>query len=169
MKVSRSVKFLSMLITAFTLIAVSAAPANAQPGFWWVGNSAGGCLDWSGTRGFRIFNECHGGTPFQWQKFTRSLYYGPDAYVISNGNASCLTAFGNGARASDVRCNGSTAQVWIIRDANNQPYFDSLGYASQHLCLTNSRLYDGAGGYLLTTEPCAGRREQFWLWLQFRP
>ena len=174
MRVPRSVKVLSVLAAAFTLVLTGAAPAFAQNGFFYVGNAAGGCLDYSPNLNYRVFNQCHGTAPYQWLKFTNAFNYGPDAYTITfpNGTgfpSTCLEAFGNGARARGALCAGRTTQVWIVRYANNQPYFDSVGYASQHLCLTKSAFYDGHDGYLLTTEPCAGRLSQFWQWLDFRP
>jgi hypothetical protein len=158
---------LSLLAAMVALCAVGAAPASAATGYFWVGNDAGGCLDHSTQFNFRVFSGCNGDPRYQSIYFERTPN-GPDVYRImgkdSLGIASvCLTARGNGQAARGSRCAGGNEQEWVVRYANNRPYFDSLRYPG--LCLTKSRFPDASSGFVLTTEPCAGLDSQYWRWL----
>ncbi len=168
MKVSRPVKILPMLAAVFTLVVVSATPASATTGYWWVGNAAGGCLDYSSEFNFRVFRECNGNPNYQWLYFRQIPAFGPDAYMIQGrlGNGLICLEWKEYV-ASSATCNSSNArQIWIIRYANNQPYFDSFRVPGQ--CLTKSTFEDNFGGNVLVVDPCAGRTSQFWVWRDYR-
>ncbi|GAB7037075.1 MULTISPECIES: ricin-type beta-trefoil lectin domain protein [Catenuloplanes] len=166
MKVWKPTRLLTVLVAVLALIVVGAAPASAATGYWYVKNSAGGCLDHSVQFGWRVFSGCNGDFRYQWQYFQHTTG-DPDVYRIigNSGSAnfnSCLTAYGNGRQAVGYSCVTSPQQYWAVRYAGDRPYFDSVAYPG--LCLTRSN-DDSYGGFLLTTEPCAGRESQYWQWL----
>ena len=164
MKVSRPAKMLSVLVAIFALLAVSAMPASAGTGYWWVANSAGGCLDYSDQFEFRVFS-CNGDARYQRMYIQNINSYGPDAYSVKGKSndgryRNCLSAYDYGQTVSTLECGRTRQQVWIIRySATGRPYFDSLSFPGQ--CLTRSG-DDGKGGFLLTTEGCSGRESQYW-------
>ncbi|WP_305783441.1 hypothetical protein [Symbioplanes lichenis] len=165
MRKSRFGRTLAALAGMVTLIAVGATPAHADTGYWYVGNGAGGCLDYSNQYGFRVFSGCTGDWRYQWLYF-QHVGADPDTYRISGNNGNqgfniCLQAHGNGRQAFGAQCGSYIDLVWTVRYANNRPYFDSLAYPG--LCLTRAG-EDGARGWLVTTEPCAGRETQYWEW-----
>lgn len=164
---SRFVKTLSMLAAIFTLVAVSATPASAETGYYWANNRARGCLDFSGQFGFRVF-PCHDDQRYQYLYYRRPFADSPDIYEIRGNPASgrpniCITAAGSGNPVNSYPC-GVSGQFFTIRyDAYGWAYFDSLSYPG--LCLTKSSSHPN-GGNVLRTDPCAGRTEQFWVFIQ---
>jgi hypothetical protein len=163
---SRFVKALSMLAAIFTLVAVSATPASADTGYYWTENRAGGCLDFSGHYGFRVF-PCNGDHRYQYIWYQRVFPSRPDVYQIKGNPASgasdvCIRA--NNGGISSVACGYYNSQFFVIRyAANGQPYFDSVTYPG--MCLTKSSAPYFGGNYL-TLEPCAGRSSQYWRFSQ---
>ncbi len=162
---SRFVKALSMLAVICALVVIGATPASAEQGNYWAVNRAVGCLDFSGEFGFRVFT-CNNDQRYQYLYYRRPFADSPDIYQIRGNPASgrpdyCITARGNAVPVRSDPC-GITGQFFTIRYANGWAYFDSFSFPG--LCLTKSGA-DNHGGNVLRTEPCAGRNEQYWVFI----
>ncbi|MCS7482551.1 RICIN domain-containing protein [Umezawaea endophytica] len=156
-----------MLAAIFTLVAVSAIPASAETGYYWARNRAGDCLDFSGQFGFRVF-PCNSDKRYQHLYYKRPYANSPDTYQIRGNPDSgrpntCISAGESSDPVSSNPCAANSSQYFnILYAANGWAYFDSVLHPG--LCLTKSDELS-VGGFILRSEPCAGRNEQYWVFL----